>query len=215
MKQILLADDQELVRTGIASMINASPECQVIAEAQSGPEAVRLYKRHRPDLVLMDVRMPGGSGLEATKEILAWDPGARVLILTTFQDDEYVMSALQMGAAGYLLKDTNAPRLFHAMKQALAGGLCLDETVAAQLMPSLLSNEPAGTDTPETPIPSLTLRERELIRLVGEGLNNREIAETLHLSLGTVKNQITRLLDKLDLRDRTQLAIFGIRNNLV
>lgn len=159
----------------------------------------------------MDVRMPVMTGLEATKIIRQRDPRAKVLILTTFADDEYAMEALKLGALGYILKDADAANLLSSMESCLDGGISLDAAVAGKVVPKLINrSEPQTNEEVD-----LTNRERSILQLVGEGKNNQEIAEALYLSVGTVKNHLTAILQKLGLRDRTQLAIFAIRNGIV
>ncbi|UAL47645.1 response regulator transcription factor [Sutcliffiella horikoshii] len=212
MINILLAEDQALVRQGIKMMIEQHPSFRVVAEVANGKDAVDAYEKHLVDLVLMDVRMPVMTGIEATKVIRQRDPKAKVLILTTFADDEYAMEALKLGALGYLLKDADAASLLSSIESCLNGGISIDASVAGKVVPRLInqSPEPSSLEMVE-----LTSRERSILQLVGEGKNNQEIAEALHLSIGTVKNHVTVILQKLGLRDRTQLAIFAIRNGVV
>jgi DNA-binding NarL/FixJ family response regulator len=210
MIRILLAEDQKMVRQGLKMMIETDPELRVTGEAANGTETVALCERQAFDIVLMDIRMPEMDGLEAARKILSRWPERKVLILTTFNDDEYALEALKIGASGYMLKDADPEMLIRSIRSCLSGGLPLEEQVAAKVMPRLLRNsdsEPAD--------PSLTPRELDIIRKIGEGRSNREIAEELALSVGTVKNHISQILDKLDLRDRTQLAIYAIRHRLV
>ncbi|MCG1023726.1 response regulator transcription factor [Sutcliffiella horikoshii] len=212
MINILLAEDQALVRQGIKVMIEQHPSFRVVAEVATGKEAVDAYEKHLVDLVLMDVRMPVMTGIEATKVIRQRDPKAKVLILTTFADDEYAMEALKLGALGYLLKDADAASLLTSIESCLKGGISIDASVAGKVVPRLI-NRPQETSVME--LVELTSRERSILQLVGDGKNNQEIAEALHLSVGTVKNHVTAILQKLGLRDRTQLAIFAIRNGIV
>jgi len=210
MIRILIAEDQKMVRQGLKMMIETDPELRVTGEAANGIEAIALCERQAFDIVLMDIRMPEMDGLEAARKILSRWPERKVLILTTFNDDEYALEALKIGASGYMLKDADPEMLIRSIRSCLSGGLPLEEQVAAKVMPRLLRN----TDS-EPADPSLTPRELDIIRKVGEGRSNREIAEELALSVGTVKNHISLILDKLDLRDRTQLAIYAIRHGLV
>ncbi|WP_339148559.1 MULTISPECIES: response regulator transcription factor [unclassified Sutcliffiella] len=212
MINILLAEDQALVRQGIKMMIEQHPSFRVVAEVATGKDAVDAYEKHLVDLVLMDVRMPVMTGIEATKLIRQRDPNAKVLILTTFADDEYAMEALKLGALGYLLKDADAASLLTSIESCLNGGISIDASVAGKVVPRLINRprEASGMEPVE-----LTSRERSILQLVGDGKNNQEIAEALHLSVGTVKNHVTAILQKLGLRDRTQLAIFAIRNGIV
>nr|WP_277350506.1 response regulator transcription factor [Bacillus sp. RO2] len=208
----MLAEDQALVRQGIKMMIEQHPSFRVVAEVSNGKEAVEAYEKHLVDLVLMDVRMPVMTGIEATKIIRQRDPKAKVLILTTFADDEYAMEALKLGALGYLLKDADAASLLSSIESCLNGGISIDASVAGKVVPRLINRTPESSCVEMV---ELTSRERSILQLVGDGKNNQEIAETLHLSIGTVKNHVTVILQKLALRDRTQLAIFAIRNGVV
>lgn len=201
-----------MVRQGLKMMIETDPELRVTGEAGNGYEAVRQCESHIFDLVVMDIRMPEMDGLEATAQIRARWPEMKVLILTTFNDDDYALEALKRGANGYMLKDAEAELLIRAIRSCLSGGLSLEEHVAAKIMPRLLKNADNKAQAPDS---TLTARELDIIRQVGKGRNNQEIAEQLSLSLGTVKNHITLILDKLELRDRTQLAIYAIRHDLV
>ena len=210
---ILLAEDQALVRQGIKMMIEQHPSFRVVAEVANGKEAVDAYEKHLVDLVLMDIRMPVMTGIEATKVIRQRDPKAKVLILTTFADDEYAMEALKLGALGYLLKDADAASLLSSIESCLNGGISIDASVAGKVVPRLINRSTQELSCTE--MVELTSRERSILQLVGEGKNNQEIAEALHLSIGTVKNHVTVILQKLGLRDRTQLAIFAIRNGVV
>jgi DNA-binding NarL/FixJ family response regulator len=158
----------------------------------------------------MDVRMPVMTGLEATKIIKSRDAKAKILILTTFADDEYAMEALRLGAIGYLLKDADAASLISSIDSVLNGGISIDASVAGKVVPKLIH-----PNVPQEALQVLTSRERSILQLVGDGKNNQEIAAILHLSIGTVKNHVTVILQKLGLRDRTQLAIYAIRNGIV
>lgn len=210
MIRILIAEDQKMVRQGLIMMIETDPEMKVTGEADNGQEAVFLCERNMYDLVILDIRMPVMDGLEAAKYILTRNPSQKVLILTTFNDDEYALQALKIGASGYMLKDADADMLHRSIRSCLSGGLSIEEHVAAKVMPQLLHKQKS-----EPLDPSLTTRELEIIRKIGEGLSNKEIANELALSVGTVKNHISIILDKLGLRDRTQIAIYAIRRDLV
>ncbi|KYG27060.1 response regulator [Alkalihalobacillus trypoxylicola] len=210
MKKILLVEDQMLVRQGLKMMIEYTEENVIIAEAENGKEALLLYESHHVDLVVMDIRMPEMDGLEATRRLKKLDPNVKILILTTFADDEYALEALKLGAVGYLLKDADRYRLLYSIKKAIEGGLALDEQVAAKVVPTLLSQEQKALPKPD----NLSERELSIIRLIGNGKNNQEISEELYLSTGTVKNHISQILMKLHLRDRTQIAIFALKHQL-
>lgn len=211
MKTILLAEDQQIVRQGLKMMIEHNGPYRVL-EAKNGEEAVQRYDQERVDLVLMDVRMPVMTGLEATKRIREKHPDSRIVMLTTFTDEAYALEALQSGALGYLLKDVDVDRLMASIQGALVGDMVLDGQVAAKVVPKLLQRTPH----PKTSKPphNLTERERVILRLVGEGKSNTEIARELYLTVGTVKNYVSHLLSKLGLRDRTQLAIYALKHDL-
>jgi DNA-binding NarL/FixJ family response regulator len=210
MIRILIAEDQTLVRHGLKMMIETDPELRVTGEASNGAEAVLLNERQAFELVVLDIRMPEMDGLEAARRILSRWPDRKVMMLTTFNDDEYALEALKLGASGYMLKDADPAALIRSIRSCLSGGLALEEQVAAKVMPRLLGR------TETKPVdPSLTPRELDIARRVGEGRSNKEIAEELALSIGTVKNHISLILDKLELRDRTQLAIYAIRHDLI
>ena len=210
MIRILIAEDQTLVRHGLKMMIETDAELRVTGEASNGAEAVLLNERQSFDLVVLDIRMPGMDGLEAARRILSRWPDRKVMMLTTFNDDEYALEALKLGASGYMLKDADPAALIRSIRSCLSGGLSLEEQVAAKVMPRLL-----GKTEAKTADPSLTPRELDIARRVGEGRSNKEIADELALSVGTVKNHISLILDKLELRDRTQLAIYAIRHDLI
>ncbi|MFD1030085.1 response regulator [Metaplanococcus flavidus] len=210
MIRILLAEDQTMVRQGLKMMIETDEEIRVTGEAVNGKEAVELCESHAFDLIIMDIRMPVMDGLEATRIILSRRPETKVLILTTFNDDEYALEALKSGARGYLLKDADTSELIRSIRSCVEGGLVLEDQVAANILPKLMK-QPAQEKADE----SLTPRELDIICRIGEGRSNREISDELALSVGTVKNHISIILDKLELRDRTQIAIYAIRHGLV
>ncbi|WP_416150797.1 response regulator [Salipaludibacillus sp. HK11] len=213
MIQILLAEDQGIVRQGLKMMIETDAEMKVTGEAGNGKEAITLCESGRMfEMVILDIRMPVMDGLEAARKIHERWPKMKILMLTTFNDDQYAIEALKSGARGYMLKDAEPHELIRAIRTCLDGGLLLEGQVAAKVVPSLMERQEVKAIDID---PSLTNRETELIRCIGEGLNNKEISETLHLSVGTVKNHISTILDKLNLRDRTQIAIYAIRHHLV
>lgn len=197
--RLVIVDDDRLAAMSLETILK-SKGFEVLATGASGGEAVQLYLEHRPDVLLMDIRMQGESGLDAAEKILAKDPQARILFLTTFSDDAYIRRALSLGAMGYLLKQ-DYESLPGALEAAVKGQTVFGEGVAEKL-PGLLKGGAAGPES------SLTERESELMRLVAAGLNNREIAARLYLSEGRVRNALSTILEKLALRDRTQLAVY-------
>jgi len=213
--RVLVCDDQALVRTGFATIIGAQPDLEVVAEAEDGRAAVDLTRRHQPDVVVMDVRMPVLGGIDATR-LLAGDGVAdpvKVLVVTTFNLDEYVYEALRAGASGFLLKDAPPAQLLEGIRTVAAGAALLAPEVTRQLVGRYAGRirppDGAADDLPLTP------RELDVLRLVAEGLSNAEIAATLVLSGETVKTHVSRILTKLDLRDRAQAVVFAYRHGLV
>ncbi|MFI6709093.1 response regulator [Nonomuraea sp. NPDC050478] len=213
--RILLAEDQLLVRDSLKVLIDATPGLTTVGEAGTGAEAVRLARLRRPDVVLMDVRMPDLDGIEATRRICS-DPagaGIRVLILTTFDQDEYVYASLRAGASGFLLKSASATDLLAAIRVVASGEALLAPTVTRRLIAEFLrDSQPAPV---VSGLSDLTRREREVLTLVGRGMSNSEIAGHLHLTVGTVKTHIGRLLAKLQARDRAQLVVAAYESGLV
>ncbi len=211
---VLVADDEVLLRSGLASLVESSEGMTVVAEAGSGTEAVDLVRVHRPDVVLMDIRMPEMDGLEATRRIMAEDPAGpedpptRVLILTTFDHDEYVYEALRVGASGFLLKAAMPDELRAAIRVIAAGEGLLAPSVTRRLIEDFASR-PASSTLARAALPALTDREQDVLAAVARGLSNAEICSGLHMSLSTVKTHISHLLMKLDARDRTQLVVFS------
>lgn len=216
---MLVVDDQRLIRESIASLLDIQPGIAVAGTAGDGREAVERALELDPDVVLMDVRMPGMDGVEAVAVLRERAPRCRVVMLTTFDDEEYVVRALRAGAAGYLLKDLPARELAAAVRLAHAGVAQFDPAATARLAAALARPAPATATTPPTATASpdgvLTAREAEVLRLVAGGATNREIAARLHLSEGTVKNHISRILTRLDLRDRTQAAVYARDRGLI
>ncbi|MDN6344919.1 MAG: response regulator transcription factor [Tetragenococcus koreensis] len=210
MTDILLAEDQTLVRQGLKLMIEVDEEFQVTGEASNGKEAIELCEKQSFDVVILDIRMPEMNGLEAGRKIRERWPDVIILMLTTFNDEEYALEALKYKANGYLLKDGDAEVLNRSIKSALEGGLVIEDHVAAKVMPALMKDQTEKVEIND----SLTERELDIIACIGQGMNNQEIAAKLFLSVGTVKNQISIILDKLDLRDRTQIAIYSLERNL-
>ncbi|MCK1997877.1 response regulator transcription factor [Psychrobacillus psychrodurans] len=210
MIRILLVEDQVMVRQGLKMMIETEHEYNVTGETDNGKEAVKLCEKMQFDIAILDIRMPIMDGLETAKVIQSRWPNTKILMLTTFDDDHYVMEALRIGVNGYILKNGDTSSLLRSIRSALKGGLSLEEQIAAKVVPQLMKQQ----DTKE-PDSTLTPRERAILKCIGDGLNNNEIAERLAISVGTVKNNTSQILSKLDLRDRTQLAIYAIRHNLV
>ncbi|GGS76339.1 DNA-binding response regulator [Planobispora rosea] len=218
--RIVVADDHLVVRTGFAALLDTQPDFTVVATACDGAEAVRVCRELSPDVVLMDVRMPGMDGIEATRRLaVSAEAGPRVLILTTFDLDEYVYDALRAGASGFLLKDVTAERLFDAVRVIAAGEALLAPAVTRRLIGEftrLRARTVAAADAPvSTALAALTPRETQVLRLVAEGLSNPEIAGRLTVTEETVKTHVSRVLNKLGLRDRTQAVIAAYETGLV
>ena len=214
MIRTLVADDHQVVREGFAALLGTQADMEVVASAPDGAEAVRLSAEHRPDVVLMDVRMPVLDGIEATRQIAAaGDDGPRILILTTFDLDDYVYDALQAGASGFLLKDVPAETLFEAVRVIAGGEALLAPAITRRLIAEFARLRPRQV-RPEA-LSDLTPREREILGLVAEGLSNREIAERLVLSDETVKTHVSHVLRKLGLRDRAQAVVVAYESGLV
>ncbi|MEV0432152.1 response regulator transcription factor [Nocardia sp. NPDC050413] len=205
MIRVLLADDQRLIRAGLRMLIEDTDDITVAGEAADGVEAVRLHTELRPDLVIMDLRMPGLDGIGATRQILTTDPRAKVLVLTTFDDDEHLFPALSAGATGYFVKDTDPTVLLDAIRRTVEGDLLFSPTLLRRLVTRALTTP---RETPSPP-PDLTPRERDVLRLVAEGRGNQEIADRLHLGVSTVKTHITNLLDKTGTDNRVRLAVYA------
>lgn len=215
MIRVVLVDDQALLRAGFRALIDAEDDIEVIGEAADGREAVDVIGRHRPDVVLMDIRMPGVDGLEATRLVTA-DPAladVRVVILTTFDLDDYVFEAIRIGASGFLVKDTEPADLLAGIRAAAAGDALLSPRVTRRLI-SEFADRSRGTANPDLLVP-LTDREREVVGLVGAGLNNHEIAERLFMSPATAKTHVSRAMIKLQARDRAQLVVIAYESGLV
>ncbi|HMB17981.1 MAG TPA: response regulator transcription factor [Gaiellaceae bacterium] len=212
--RVVVADDQEIVREGFAALL-AQPDLAVVGTAADGEEAVRFCRTEHPDVVLMDVRMPGLDGIEATRQLTGdGDSHPRVLMLTTFDLDEYVYDALAAGASGFLLKDVTAEQLFEAVRVVAAGEALLAPAVTRRLIAEFARLRPQLPTQPER-LGELTPRETEVLRLVAEGLSNAEIAERLVVTKETVKTHVSRILAKLDLRDRSQAVVLAYESGLV
>ena len=213
--RVLLADDQVLVRAGFRALLDAQPDIEVVGEASDGDEAVRLSRSLVPDVVLMDIRMPGTDGLEATRAIAADErlASVRIVILTTFDLDEYVFEALRVGASGFLVKDTEPDDLIAAVRAVARGDALLSPGVTRRLIAEFAAR--AKEPRPTTELDALTEREREVMALVGEGLSNEEIADRLVVSPATAKTHVSRAMVKLGARDRAQLVVFAYQSGLV
>jgi NarL family two-component system response regulator LiaR len=221
--RLIIADDSALVRDGMRAMLAREPDVEVVAEAANGEEALRVCRALRPDLVLMDVRMPKMDGLAATRQIKAECPKTAVLIVTTHESPDYLMDAIKAGAAGYVLKEATRAQLTNAIRRALGGESPMNQELAMRLLRRLAdeerlrtqpSPEPA-TKRQQPPPGSLTSRELDVLRHLIVGKTNRQIAEELHLSLSTVKGHLERLLSKLEVSDRTQAAVKAVELGLV
>jgi DNA-binding NarL/FixJ family response regulator len=210
MIRVLLADDQALVRGGFRLILDRDAEIEVLAEAGDGSEAIAQARSLRPDVVLMDIRMPGLDGIEATRRLVA-DPQfeGKVLMLTTFDLDEYVVEAIRAGASGFLLKDVDPPDLVHAVHTVARGDALLAPTITRRLLEQYVAR------TPLEPPPDFTERETEVARLIARGLSNAEIGSELYLSEATVKTYVTRVLGKLGLRDRVQVVVWAYESGLI
>ncbi|MGW0336578.1 response regulator [Streptomyces sp. NPDC003011] len=215
--RVLIADDQMMVREGFSVLLNAMPDIEVVGEAVNGREAVDRVRELAPDVVLMDIRMPELNGIEATREIVAADGAAKVLVLTTFDLDEYVYQALRAGASGFLLKDASARQLADGVRVVADGEALLAPSVTRRLITefSKLSTAPRLAPSAQAAYGDLTDRETEVLVLIAQGLSNAEIAERLVVAESTIKTHVSRILVKLGLRDRTQAAVFAYEARLV
>ena len=219
--RVLLADDQPLMLVGLAILIGDTEDLEVVGQAGNGHEAVHLVRELRPDVVVMDIRMPGMDGIEATRQATAEPDPPKVLVLTTFDDDEYVYGALRAGASGFLLKSMALDAILEAIRVVAAGDALLAPSVTRRLIADFAGSSPTNAEpepepTPDSsPIAAITDREREVLALVGQGLSNTEIAERLVISAATAKTHVARLFAKLEARDRVHLAIIAFETGLV
>jgi DNA-binding NarL/FixJ family response regulator len=214
--RIIVADDHQVVRAGFAALLETQPDFTVVGTAYDGAEAVRLSQELRPDVLLMDVRMPGIDGIEATRQLAGYGRGGpRVLILTTFDLDDYVYDALCAGASGFLLKDVTAERLFDAVRIVAAGEALLAPAVTQRLISEFVRLRPTSAAPPAAALSTLTPRETEVLCLVAAGLSNQQLASRLAVTEETVKTHVSRVLHKLGLRDRTQAVIAAYESGLV
>ncbi|MGC0334640.1 DNA-binding NarL/FixJ family response regulator [Streptomyces sp. SAI-170] len=215
--RILIADDEALLRMAFSAILDAQPDMTPVGEAADGSEAVRLTRELRPDVVLMDVRMPGTDGIEATQRLTRVSPRSKVLILTTFDLDEYAFASLAAGASGFLLKNTRPEELLAAIRNVAAGDAVLSPRITRRLLDNVRHHLPHGASTDHhlERLGRLSTRERDVLVKVGKGLSNAEIAAALHLAEATVKAHLGRILQKLGLRDRIQAVVFAYDSRLV
>jgi DNA-binding NarL/FixJ family response regulator len=215
MTTLLIADDQALVRVGLRKILESEPEMSVVGEAEDGEQAVAAARRLRPEVVLMDIRMPALDGIEATRRIIAARPVTRVLILTTFGLDTYVYDALRAGASGFMLKDAPPEEIAAAVRIVARGEALLAPAVTRAVIEEFARRPPAAAPTPPTAVTELTPREQEVLGLLVRGLSNPEICERLVISEATAKTHVAHILRKLDLRDRVQAVIYAYETGLV
>jgi len=211
--RVLLADDDHLMRAGLAELLSIDPSIEVVAQAATGREAIALTRRHRPDVVLMDVQMPDLDGITATHELVNDDPAIRILILTTFELDDYVFGALRAGASGFLLKRTRPEELIAAVHTIAAGEALLSPSITRRVI-DRMAQQPVPDLAANGALAGLTPREREVLGFLARGLSNREIADTLVVEESTIRTHVKRVLFKLELRDRIQVVIFAYENGI-
>jgi NarL family two-component system response regulator LiaR len=209
--KVIICDDQSIVREGLAMLLKLEPDIQVVGIAEDGAIAVEMVEKEKPDLVLMDLKMPIMNGVEATRQIRTRYPGIKVLVLTTYDDDQWVFDAIKAGASGYLLKDTPREELIKAVKGTWTGRTFIDPSVAGKVLEQVSSYQ---TRIATQITSKLTEREIEILQLLAKGLNNMDIAERLFLSEGTVRNHVSAVLTKLGVSDRTQAAVIAIQHGL-
>jgi DNA-binding NarL/FixJ family response regulator len=215
MIRVVIVDDQTLIRAGFRALIDAEPDMTVVGEAGNGRRAVELAVQLRPDVILMDIRMPAGDGLEATREILGTSAldAPRIIVLTTFELDEYIAAAIRAGASGFLVKDTEPAELVRAIRVVHDGDALLSPSVTRRLLEGVLQHRGSVEEAPELAL--ITEREREVLALVGAGLNNAQIAERLFITPLTAKTHVSRIMTKLTVRDRSQLVVLAYESGLV
>ncbi len=224
--RVLLADDQDIIRTGLTIILNHQPDLEVVGQAADGIEAIDLAKRLLPDVILMDIKMPRLNGIQATRQIMMALPRTQIIILTTYDTDDWVFDGIRAGAVGYLLKDAPSENLAEAVRGAMRGESQMDPTVARKVLrefqhvttthrPVTDSLTPVSATVEEEPLEKLTDREEEILKLLAVGLPNKEIAQQLALSEGTVKNHISAILAKLHANDRTQAVLTALKRGLV
>lgn len=213
--RVLLVDDQALFREGLRTLLSVWDDIEVVGEAANGEEAVTAVAQLKPDVILMDLRMPVLDGVAATRRICAQNPDCRVIVLTTFDDDEHIFDGLRAGAAGYLLKDVPSAKLVEAIRTTARGESFLQPSVAAKVVAEFSRLSQSPITSPQSLVEPLSERELEVLKLVADGRSNKEIAATLFIAEGTVKNHITNILGKLGVRDRTQAALKAKELNLI
>jgi NarL family two-component system response regulator LiaR len=209
--RVIVCDDQDVVREGMRAILGTAPGLEVVGVAADGAEAIELADKMKPDIVLMDLNMPGVTGIQATRIIREKFPAVKVLVLTTYDADEWLFDAIRAGASGYLLKDTPRAHLINAIEGTLAGRTFVDPTVAGKLF-TQIADPAVARDT--TLANSLSQRERDVLRLLARGLSNAEIANQLYLSEGTIRNYVSTLFEKLGVADRTRAALIALRHGL-
>lgn len=206
--RVMVVDDHEMVRKGLISYLLTEPDIELVAEASSGREAVRIAREKRPDVILMDLIMEDGNGIEATKEIMSFYPECKIIIITSYYDDEQVFPAIEAGALSYLLKTARADEVISAIRKAIKGETVIEPKVANKMLNRLRPKE-------RMPHDDLTEREMEVLMLIAEGMTNQEISEELFIGIKTVKTHVSNILNKLNVQDRTQAAIYANRHGLV
>ncbi len=212
--RLLIVDDHAIVREGLRMLLGEVPDLDLVGEAADGPDAITAAAALQPDVILLDLMLPGLNGIEVTRRILARQPACRIIVLTSFADDQNVLAAMQAGAAGYLLKDVLQADLVKAIHQAAQGEPALHPEAQRRLLEHLTRPPAAHTDA-AVELAQLTERERDVLGLIARGQSNRKIADTLHITEGTVKGHVSNILSKLHLQDRTQAALYAVRRGLV
>jgi two-component system, NarL family, response regulator LiaR len=215
MIRLLIVDDHAIVREGLRTVLAEAPDVEIVGEAADGPSAVAQAQALRPDVMLLDLMLPGFNGIEVTQRVRQALPGCRILLLTSFAEDQNVVAAMQAGAAGYLLKDVLQGDLLSAIRQAMGGDPVLHPEVQRKLIEHLTRPAAAPAASLKSHGADLTEREHDVLRLIAQGRSNREIADQLHITEGTVKGHVSNILSKLHLQDRTQAALFAVRQGLV